>query len=99
MDVPIRHHVGVEIFYRELPHFVVEAHQNHGLNIVSFQLETRYRCWFVVGCYLPLDNDTSIKCFIGEMVQHPCKAELLVVGNLNTNLGGPEGSDRDEVIA
>ena len=48
-EKPSQHHGGMAIFYWESPHFVVEAHHQHGLNVIRLQLvmEELYR--LVVG--------------------------------------------------
>ena len=40
---------GVAIFYCEAEHFPIENLRLHGSNIISFQMVTGDRNWFVVG--------------------------------------------------
>ena len=42
-DAPSRHCGGVALFYRSEPHFVVEAVEKFGPNVLGFQLETGAR--------------------------------------------------------
>ena len=70
-DLPSQHHGGAEIFYRELLHFAVEAYKQHNPNFVRFQLATRDQSWFVVGCYLALDNTLYTKRIVRAMEQCP----------------------------
>ena len=58
-DAPSRHHSGITIFHRPVPHFAVEAVQKFGHNVIGFQLATGARWWYIVGCYLA-PNDTSM---------------------------------------
>ena len=45
-----RNIIGVAVFYRyEAPHFQVEAIHQHGTNVLSFQLASGGRRWFIVG--------------------------------------------------
>ena len=47
-DAPSRHRGGVAIFYRSEPHFVVEAVEKFGPNVIGFQLATGARRWYIV---------------------------------------------------
>ena len=38
LDVLIRHHWGVALFYKESPRFAVDSYQQHGPDVISFQL-------------------------------------------------------------
>ena len=59
-DTPSRHYGGVAVFYWPSPLFAVEAVCQFGPNVVSFQLATGARRWYIIGCYLAprqhLDN-------------------------------------------
>ena len=57
-DALSQHCGGVSVFYRPVPHFAVEAIQHFGPNIVSFQMATGERRWYIMGCYLT-PNETS----------------------------------------
>ena len=48
-DAPSQHRGGVAIFYRSEPHFVVEAVDKFGPNVIGFQLATGARRWYIVG--------------------------------------------------
>ena len=48
-DAPSRHRGGVTLFYRSEPHFVVEAVEKFGPNVLGFQLATGARRWYIVG--------------------------------------------------
>ena len=49
MEAPSAHSSGVAVFYRVVEHFSVEELHNYGANVVSFQLESGVRRWFIVG--------------------------------------------------
>ena len=59
-DAPSRHQGGVALFYRDSDLFQVEAYQNFGPNVISFQLVSGQRRWHVVGCYIPPTCTTTI---------------------------------------
>ena len=48
-DAPIRHRGSVILFYRSKPHFVVEAVEKFGPNVLGFQLATGAQRWYIVG--------------------------------------------------
>ena len=52
-DTPIQHHWDIVVLYCKAEHFQVEAHNIHGSNVTSFNMESGERRWFVVGCYFP----------------------------------------------
>ena len=76
----------------------MEAHQQHGLNIVSFQMVTEDWCWFIVGCYLDPYKNYSIKCVVGAMEQLPYGDALMVTGDISAEIADPEGNKRDRAI-
>ena len=98
-DAPITHSVGVAIFYRTADHFSVEAFQVHGANVISFQLASGDRQWFIVGCYVPPDDASTTEDIVTAIEKRPRGAALLVVRNFIIDLAAPEGQDRDKVIA
>ena len=97
-DAPIRHRGRVSVFHRPAPHFLMEAVQKFGPNIVDFQLVTRARRWYTVGCYLAPDDTSTIERVVEALKGRPKGAELLVAGYLNANLEDPEGDGRGEDI-
>ena len=51
-DAPSRHRGGVTLFYRPTPHFVVEAAERCGPNVMVYQVETGEICWHIVRAYV-----------------------------------------------
>ena len=51
-DAPSRHCGGITLFYRSEPHFVVEAVEKFGPNVLGFQLATGARRWYIMGVYI-----------------------------------------------
>ena len=87
---------GVSVFYRVPLRFSVKALQQFGTNVVRFQLMTRERQCYIVGCYLSPNDALTIECVLVAVGKRPCWSELLVAGNFNADLTGPEGADQDE---
>ena len=73
--------------------------RKYGPNVIGFQLATGERRWYIVGCYLAPDDTLTIARVVEALRDQPKVAELLVVGDLNTNLVTPEGDRREEDIA
>ena len=49
-----------------------------------------------MGCYLALDNVSSVERISGSMEQLPLRAALMVAGDLNMNISDPEGVNWDK---
>ena len=87
------------VFYRSAPHFVVEAVENFGPNVIGFQLATGARRWYIVGVYLA-PEDTRPMERVSEAIRSKSRgAELLVAGDFNIDFAAPEGDRRAEDIA
>ena len=87
------------MFYRYFPQFTVEYYHKFSPNIVRFQLTLGGMWWYIVGCYLALDDTSTIERIFAAISQNPCRTELLVAGYLNVDLVGPEGNSQDKGIA
>ena len=80
-DVPRWHYGGVIIFYCEVEHLKVVAHQTHCPNVTNFQMESRDRRWIIMGCYLPLDNALTIESIISAINHWPVPPRGCVAGD------------------
>ena len=89
---------GVTIFNRKAEHFAVEELCLHGPNVVSFQLVMGRRQWHVVGCYIYPSDASIIEDVAAAIRSQPYGDELLVAGDLNSNLLELEGTPRGEAI-
>ena len=98
-DVPSRHRGGVALFYRPLPLFEVKAVPEYGPNIVSFEVATGARRWYIIGCYLSPDDAETIERVVTDLGDRPKGTALIVAGDLNTDLGGAESDRRGSEIA
>ena len=98
-DAPIRHRAGVALFYRSKPHFVVEAVERFGPNVMGFQVATGERRWYIVGAYVaPVDEET-METVVASIRRKPRGVELMVAGEFNADITAPEGNRRAENIA
>ena len=98
-DAPSRHRGGVAIFYRPSPLFAVEAVRQFGPNVVSFQLATVARRWYIIGCYLSPNEKSTIESVVAALKERPKGTALVVAGDLNTDLDDPENDRRGTEIA
>ena len=58
--VPIPHRGGINVFYCKAENFTLEAIRLHGPNVISFQMATGGKRWHVVGCYIAMDETSTI---------------------------------------
>ena len=73
-------------------HFSVETLHKFRPKIVSFDLGMGgWKC-YIVGFYLSPDNTLTIKLVVVAVGKRPHGSKMLVVGNFNNYLAGPEGS-------
>ena len=70
-DASSQHCGGVAVFHCPPPHFPVEAVQQFGPNVVSFQLATGERQWYIVGCYLDPNNTSTIESVVAALKERP----------------------------
>ena len=71
IDTPRRHQGGINVFYRDAPHFQVEAYQQHSTNVESFQVASRGWRWFTVGCYITRDDVAMIEGVVAAIGKKP----------------------------
>ena len=99
-DAPSRHRGGVALFYRPSPLFAVEAVREYGPNVLSFEVVTGWRRWYIIGCYLAPDDAQTIERVVTAMGDQPRGTALLVPGDLNTDLEATDNYRRgSEIVA
>ena len=89
----------VALFYRSTPHFVVEAVERFGSNVMGFQVVTGEQRWYIVGAYVAPKDEETMETVVAAIGRKPRGAELMVVGNFNADITAPEGNRRAENIA
>ena len=67
----------------------MEAFRQYGPNVMSFELATGARQWYIIGCYLAPDNTLRIERVIAALKDRPKGTALVVVWDLNTALEDP----------
>ena len=86
------------LFYRPSPLFAVEAVREYGPNVLSFEVATGARRWYIIGCYLAPDDARTIERVVTALGDQPRGTDLLVAGDLNTYLGATENDRRGSEI-
>ena len=59
-ETPSAHSGGVAVLYRTAEHFSFKWLQTYGKNVVSFQMASGDRRWYIVGCYVAPDDASTI---------------------------------------
>ena len=77
----------------------MEAVWEYGTNVLSFEVATGSRRWYIVGCYLSPEDADTIDQLVTSLVDIPKGTALIVVGDLNTDLGDAESDRRGSEIA
>ena len=98
-DAPSRHCGGIALFYREGAGFSVEEVRQYGPNVLSVEVVSGRRRWYIVGCYITPDNAQTIERVVTALGDQPAGTALVVAGDLNTNLGEVEGDRRGAEIS
>ena len=98
-DAPSRHRGGVALVYRPSPLFEVETVREYRPNVLSFEVATGARRWYIIGYYLAPDDAETIERVVTALGDIPKGTALIVVGDLNTDLGDAESDRRGSEIA
>ena len=65
----------------------VEEVREYGPNVLSFEVATGGRRWYIIGCYLSPDDARTIEGLVTALGDQPRGTALLVAGDFNTDLG------------
>ena len=94
-EEPSTHSGSVAILYRAEENFSVESLHTYGPNVVSFQMASGDKWWYIAGYYLDPDDASTIEDIFTAIRKQPQGDALLVVGDFKTNLAAPEGRERN----
>ena len=98
-DTLRRHCGGVALFYREEADFAVEEVRTYGPNVISFEVVTGQRRWYIIGCYIAPDDDWTIEWIVTALGDQPQGTALIVTGYFNKDLGEMASDRRGTEIA
>ena len=79
--------------------FAVEAVREYGPNVLSFEVATGGKRWYIIGCYLAPDDARTIERVVMALGDQPRRTALLVAGDFNTDLGETASNGRGTEIA
>ena len=87
------------LFYRPLEEFAVEEVRDYGPNVISFEVVTVRRRWYIIGCYLAPKDARTIELVVTALGDQPRGTALVVAGDFNTDLGETASDRRGTEIA
>jgi hypothetical protein len=89
---------GIALFWRGNGSYEVKEMRVWGPNVISLHLMMGTCQFYVVGCYIPPSDLTTLMCIDKAWSECPRGAHPILVGNLNINLHAP-CTEREETIA
>ena len=72
----------------------MEEVRGYGPNVISFEVVTGRRRWYIIGCYIAPDDARTIERVVTALGDQPRGTALVVAGDFNTDLGG-DGDRRE----
>jgi hypothetical protein len=88
---------GISLFWRTSETYEIDEVELHGPNVLSFQLVLGATRWYIIGCYIP-PTDLTTLTHVDEAWQACPKGCLpILLGDLNVNLAAPR-NERDNTI-
>ena len=79
---------GISLFLRASETYEIEEVEMCGPNVLLFQLVSGATRWYIVGCYLPLNNPTTLTHVKQAWQACPRGCLPILLGDLNVNLTG-----------
>jgi hypothetical protein len=89
---------GISLFWRAGDLYEVKEVELHGPNVLSFQLVTSAAIYYIVGCYIPPNELTTLTHVEQAWMACPKGCLPIMLGDLNANLAAMRDV-RDETIA
>jgi hypothetical protein len=91
---------GVSLFWRtsRTYEYEIEAVEMRGPNVLSFQLILGAMRWYIVGCYIPPTNLTTLTHVNEAWRACPKGCHPILLRDLNVDLAAPR-NERDDTIA
>ena len=77
----------------------MEEVRQYGPNVLSVEVVSGRRRWFIVGCYIAPDDAQTIERVVKALKDQPQGTALVVAGDLNTDLGDMDGDRRGAEIS
>ncbi len=77
---------GISLFWRTSETYEIKGMELRGLNVLSFQLVSGAARWYIVGCYIPPTNLTTLTQIEQAWLACPKGCLPILLGDLNVNL-------------
>ena len=77
----------------------MEEVREYGSNVISFEVVTGRRRWYIIGCYIDPDDNRTIERVVTALGDQPRGTALVVAGDFNTDLGEMASDGRGTEIA
>jgi hypothetical protein len=78
--------------------FEVKVAKIATLNLLTFQLVTGYKRFYVMGIYIPPNDTTGVDALCEAWALCPANCIPLVLGNLNVNFVHPQDAWEEQII-
>ncbi len=82
-DTPSMHQGGIALFWQANKTYKVEDWHIWGPNVLSFVVITGSQCFYVVGCYIPPTNLSTLSQVEQALNECPKGHTPLLIGDLN----------------
>ncbi len=89
---------GISFFWRASDLYEVKEVEMRGPNVLSFLLVSGATRYYIVGCYIPPNDLTTLTHIEQACMACPKDCLPIMLGDLNVNLAAP-CHERDEMIA
>jgi hypothetical protein len=89
---------GISLFWKASDLYEVEEVELHGPNVLSFQVVSGATRYYIMGCYIPPNNLTTLTHVKQAWMACPKGCLPIILGDLNVNLAAPRDK-QDETIA
>ena len=89
---------GISLFWRASDLYEVKEVELQGPNVLSFQLVSGATRYYIVGCYIPPNNLTTLTHIEQAWMACPKGCLPIMLGDLNVNLAAPRDKP-DKTIA
>jgi hypothetical protein len=96
--VPSKWQGGISLFWRASETYEVKEVEICGPNALTFQLVLGATRWYIIGCYIPPNNLTTLTHVKHAWQACPKGCLPIMLGDLNINLATPRDK-RDKTIA
>jgi hypothetical protein len=95
--VPSKWQGGISLFWRTSETYEIEEVELRGPKVLLFQLKSGATRWYIVGCYIPPTNLTTLTHIKQVWLACPKGCLPILLGDLNVNLAAPCNKRNDAI--